>query len=436
LTTARKLFGTDGVRGEAGTFLDAELATSLGRATVASLEAKRPQVLIVRDTRESGPMLEAALAAGIAAAGGDALLAGVLPTPAAAILVKRLGLDLAAVVSASHNPYQDNGIKFFDHRGVKLADEVEARIEARLEERPNGAPGHVRELNGGLADYLRELEAAFRLDLSGRKVVLDCANGATYRAAPAIFERLGAEVETLGDEPDGRNINAGCGSTHIESLAERVAASDAEIGFAFDGDGDRVLAVDGSGRVHDGDELIALAARGMAVRGELGGGVVVTVMSNYGFHQAMEEAGIEVAVTQVGDRYVIDEMRRREWLLGGEQSGHIIASDFVATGDGIAAALTTMRELGEAGLADAVPMEKLPQTLVNVEVADREAIVGAAAVWEAVKREEEGLEGRGRVLLRPSGTEPLVRVMAEAPTLEEAERVCERLVAVVRQELA
>ncbi len=437
MATARKLFGTDGVRGEAGTFLDAELATSLGRATVASLEAERPQVLIVRDTRESGPMLEAALAAGIAAAGGDALLAGVLPTPAAAILVKRLGLDLAAVVSASHNPYQDNGIKFFDHRGVKLADEVEARIESRLEEQPSGAhPGHVRELNGGLADYLRELEAAFRLDLAGRKVVLDCANGATYRAAPAIFERLGAEVETLGDEPDGRNINAGCGSTHIEALAERVAASDAEIGFAFDGDGDRVLAVDGSGRVHDGDELIALAARGMAARGELGGGVVVTVMSNYGFHQAMEEAGIEVAVTQVGDRYVIDEMRRREWLLGGEQSGHIIASDFVATGDGIAAALTTMRELGDAGLAGAVPMEKLPQTLVNVEVADREAIAGAAAVWEAVKREEEGLEGRGRVLLRPSGTEPLVRVMAEAPSLEEAEQVCERLVAVVRQELA
>jgi phosphoglucosamine mutase len=437
LTTARKLFGTDGVRGEAGTFLNAELATSLGRATVASLEAERPQVLIVRDTRESGPMLEAALAAGIAAAGGDALLGGVLPTPAAAILVKRLGLDLAAVVSASHNPYRDNGIKFFSAQGVKLDDEVEARIESLMEQAPASAhPGHVRELNGGLADYLRELESAFRLDLSGRKVVLDCANGATFRAAPAIFERLGATVEAIGDEPDGRNINDGCGSTHIEALAERVAASDAEIGFAFDGDGDRVLAVDGSGRIHDGDELIALAARGMAARGELGGGVVVTVMSNYGFHQAMEEAGIEVAITQVGDRYVIDEMRKREWLLGGEQSGHIIASDFVATGDGIAAALMTMRELGDASLADAVPMEKLPQTLVNVEVADREAIADATAVWEAVKREEEALAGRGRILLRPSGTEPLVRVMAEAPSAEEADEVCERLVAIVRQELS
>jgi phosphoglucosamine mutase len=435
--TARKLFGTDGVRGAAGTFLTAELATALGRATTATLEAERPQVLIVRDTRESGPMLEAALAAGIAAAGGDALLAGVLPTPAAAILVKRLGLDLAAVVSASHNPFGDNGIKFFNARGTKLADEVEAEIEAHLDEAPTAErPGHVRELNGGLADYLRELQAAFPLDLSGRRVVLDCANGATFEAGPAIFERLGAEVETIGVEPDGRNINAGCGSTYIEALAERVAASKAEIGFAFDGDGDRVLAVDGSGRVHDGDELIALAARGLAARGELGGGVVVTVMSNYGFHQAMEAEGIDVAVTQVGDRYVIDEMLRRDWKLGGEQSGHIIASDFVSTGDGIAAALTTMRELGGASLADAVPMSKLPQVLVNVEVVDREAISDAAAVWEAVEREQESLEGRGRVLLRPSGTEPLVRVMVEAPTGEEAEAVCERLVGVVRRELA
>ena len=437
MTTARKLFGTDGVRGEAGTFLTAELATSLGRATTASLEAQRPQVLIVRDTRESGPMLESALAAGIAAAGGDALLGGVLPTPAAAILVRRLGLDLAAVVSASHNPFHDNGIKFFDGRGVKLADEAEARIEALIEETPAAEQtGHVRELNAGLDDYLRELEAAFALDLSGRKVVLDCAHGATHRAAPAIFERLGAEVEAIGVEPDGRNINAGCGSTHMEALSQRVAASEAEIGFAFDGDGDRVLAVDGSGRVHDGDELIALAARGMAGRGELNGGVVVTVMSNFGFHRAMEEAGIEVAVTQVGDRYVIDEMHKRGWPLGGEQSGHIIASDFVATGDGIAAALMTMRELGGARLEDAVPMEKLPQVLVNVKVAEREAIAGATAVWEAVEREGEGLEGRGRVLLRPSGTEPLVRVMVEAPTAEEAEGTAERLADLVRAELA
>jgi phosphoglucosamine mutase len=448
VTPERKLFGTDGVRGEAGTFLTAELATSLGRAATASLGGERPQVLIVRDTRESGPMLEAALAAGIAAAGGDALLAGVLPTPAAAILVKRLGFDLAAVVSASHNPYRDNGIKFFSGQGTKLDDEAEARIESFLEECERTSSriagrsafagervGRVRELNGGLEDYLRALEAAFPLDLSGAKVILDCANGATHRAAPAIFERLGAEVEAIADEPDGRNINDGCGSTHIEGLAERVTASDAAIGFAFDGDGDRVLAVDGAGRIHDGDELIALTALGMAERGELGGGVAVTVMSNFGFHRAMEEAGIEVAVTRVGDRYVLDELRERGWRLGGEQSGHIISTDFAATGDGIAAALMTMRELGGRDLAEASPMRKLPQRLVNVEVADREAVAGAASVWEAVEREAGGLEGRGRVLLRPSGTEPLVRVMVEAPTAEEAGAVCERLAGVVRQEL-
>ncbi|HEX8959296.1 MAG TPA: phosphoglucosamine mutase [Solirubrobacterales bacterium] len=449
MTPQRKLFGTDGVRGEAGTFLSAELATALGRAAVASLEAERPQVLIVRDTRESGPMLEAALAAGIAAAGGEALLGGVLPTPAAAILVRRLGLDLAAVVSASHNPYRDNGIKFFSREGTKLDDEAEARIESLLSERgghsiryademttaPAAGPGRVRELNGGLEDYLRALESAFPLDLSGVKVALDCANGATHRAAPAIFERLGAEVEAIAAEPDGRNINDGCGSTHLDNLAAHVAAAEATIGFAFDGDGDRVLAVDAAGRAHDGDELIALVATGMAARGELEGGVAVTVMSNYGFHRAMAEAGIEVATARVGDRYVLDELLGRGWALGGEQSGHIIDRRFVATGDGIAAALMTMRELAGRDLATAATMTKLPQTLLNVEVADREAVTGAAAVWEAVERESAGLEGRGRVLLRPSGTEPLVRVMVEAPTAEEAEAVCGRLADVVRDEL-
>jgi phosphoglucosamine mutase len=436
VSTERKLFGTDGVRGEAGTFLTAELALALGRAATASLEAARPQVLIVRDTRESGTMLESALAAGVAEAGGDALLGGVLPTPAAAVLVRRLGLDLAAVVSASHNPYRDNGIKFFSAQGTKLADETEARMEAVLEAGPQPAePGHVRELDGGAEDYLRALEAAFPLDLSGVKVALDCANGATYRVAPAIFERLGAEVHAVAVEPDGRNINDGCGSTHLDYLAEHVVSSGATVGFAFDGDGDRVLAVDGSGREHDGDELIALLARGQAGREELGGGVAVTVMSNYGFHQAMEGAGVEVSVTKVGDRYVLDELRGRGWALGGEQSGHIIDMRFAATGDGIAAALMTMRELGDRDLASVEAMEKLPQKLVNVEVADREAIAGATAVWEAVEREGGELEGRGRVLLRPSGTEPLVRVMAEAPSAEEADAVCKRLADLVRQEL-
>jgi phosphoglucosamine mutase len=342
------------------------------------------------------------------------------------------------VVSASHNPYRDNGIKFFSAAGTKLDDEAEARIEALVgaEDGAAAGPGRVRELNGGFEDYLRALETAFPLDLSGRKVALDCANGATYRAAPAIFERLGAEVDAIAVEPDGRNINDGCGSTHLDHLAAHVAAGDAEVGFSFDGDGDRVLAVDGKGRLHDGDELIALAVRGMASRGELGGGVAVTVMSNHGFHAAMEAAGVEVAVTPVGDRHVLDELRSRGWAVGGEQSGHIIDTRFVATGDGIAAALATMRELDGADLADAVPMEKLPQTLVNVEVADRGALDGAAPVWAAVEEEEQALDGRGRVLLRPSGTEPLVRVMVEAPTAEEAESVCERLVGVVRRELS
>ncbi|HET7053600.1 MAG TPA: phosphoglucosamine mutase [Solirubrobacterales bacterium] len=451
----RKLFGTDGVRGEAGTFLTAELALALGRAATESLESPRPQVLIVRDTRESGPMLEAALAAGVAEAGGDALLGGVLPTPAAAILVRKLGLDLAAVVSASHNPYPDNGIKFFAATGSKLPDAAEVGIEALLAERPEerrrglnriavqtstasgggGGFGRVRELSGGEEDYLRALESAFPLDLSGIKVALDCANGATHRVGPAIFERLGAEVDAIAVEPDGRNINDGCGSTHLDNLAEHVVSSGATVGFAFDGDGDRVLAVDGDGRTHDGDELIALLARGQAKRDELGGGVAVTVMSNYGFHRAMEDAGVEVAVTKVGDRYVLDELRERDWALGGEQSGHIIDMRFAATGDGIAAALMTMRELGERDLASVEAMEKLPQTLVNVEVADREAIAGATVVWEAVERAGAELEGRGRVLLRPSGTEPLVRVMAEAPSAEEADAVCKRLADLVREEL-
>jgi phosphoglucosamine mutase len=437
LAAERKLFGTDGVRGEVGAFLTAELAMSLGRAAVASLDVDRPQVLIVRDTRESGPMLASALAAGVAEAGGDALLAGVLPTPAAAILVRRLGLDLAAVVSASHNPYRDNGIKFFSAAGTKLSDEQEAAVEGRLDGAPPAAEaGRVRELEGAAEDYLRALEGAFPLDLKGTTIALDCANGATHRVAPAIFERLGATVEAIAVEPDGRNINEGCGSTHLDRLRSHLAASEASVGFAFDGDGDRVLAVDGSGRPHDGDELIAIAARALMARGELGGGVAVTVMSNYGFHRAMEEAGIEVAVTKVGDRHVLDELERRGWALGGEQSGHIIDNRFVATGDGIAAALMTMRELGGGDLADTVPMERVPQRMINVEVGDRDALEDATPVWEAVRDEEAPLEGRGRILLRPSGTEPLVRVMVEAPDADEADAICERLAAVVRRELA
>jgi phosphoglucosamine mutase len=422
----------------AGDELTGDLARSLGRAATELGEARRPQVLIVRDTRESGPELSAALAAGVADAGGDSFDAGVLPTPAASILVRRLGLDLAAVVSASHNPWRDNGIKFFSANGRKLEPEAERAIEEHVAAGPQGtdAAGAVRTLEASLDDYLRELSSTFRLDLSGLSVVLDCANGATHEAAPEIFSRLGAEVDLIGAEPDGRNINSECGSTDPAALAARVAETGAAIGFAFDGDGDRVVAVDGDGRVRDGDELIALAAVHLKRSGGLrGDGVAVTVMSNYGFHQAMGEAGIEVVTTDVGDRHVATELARRDWSLGGEQSGHIIWTDYAPTGDGIGAALLTLRALAGTPLADARPMQRLPQVLVNVEVADREAVSGATAVWDAVGREEAALEGRGRVLVRPSGTEPLVRVMVEAPTEEDAREVCARLVAVVEREL-
>jgi phosphoglucosamine mutase len=394
---ARKLFGTDGVRGVAGERLTAELALALGRAATSQAVAGAPRVLVIRDTRESGEMLEAALGAGITAAGGDVLLGGVLPTPAAPLLLRRYGFDLAAVISASHNPYRDNGIKFFAADGFKLSDQDEAAIEARLEELgglgggagatgaadgARGRIGRVRALHGTQEDYLRALHERFAdLDLTGLDVILDCAHGATYRAAPEIFRRLGATVTALNDAPDGRNINDSCGSTHVEALARTVVDGRHDVGFAFDGDGDRVLAVDRNGVVVDGDELIALATLHLRDVGRLpGGGVAVTVMTNFGFHAAMREAGVEVATTAVGDRYVLEALRERGWALGGEQSGHIIDMGFNATGDGIASALLTLEAL------------------------------------------------RGGDL-----TEQLVRVMVEAPSAEEADAVCERLVALVSE---
>jgi phosphoglucosamine mutase len=431
------LFGTDGVRGVAGDFLTAELATALGRAVVAITPADAPQVLIVRDTRESGEMLESALAAGVAAGGGHALLGGVLPTPGASLLVRRYGFDLAAVVSASHNPYEDNGIKFFGPEGTKLSDDQERRLEELVAAAaPTVGPiGRVREFHGAAGDYLRELELRFRdLDLSGQRVLLDCANGATHRVAPEIFRRLGAEVDAVGVEPDGRNINRDCGSTHVELLAQRLDGHD--IAFAFDGDGDRVLAMDRTGAVVDGDELMALAALHLRDRDRLpGGGVAVTVMTNYGFHRAMEAAGIEVATTAVGDRHVLAELLRRGWALGGEQSGHIIDTGFVPAGDGTAAALLTLEALAGGDLAERHAMEKLPQRLVNVRVRDREAIASAETVQEAVRREQQSLDGRGRVLIRPSGTEPLVRVMVEAPREDECQEIVSRLANLVEAEL-
>jgi phosphoglucosamine mutase len=436
----RKLFGTDGVRGVAGEFLTPELALALGRAATIQTGAERAQVLIIRDTRESGEMLQAALAAGVSAAGGDALLGGVLPTPAAPLLIARYGFDLAVVLSASHNPYEDNGIKFFAGDGYKLTDQAELAIERELETgagAPPAAIGRIRELRGAPEDYLRALHARFEdLDLGGVDVLLDCANGATYEVAPEIFRRLGAKVAVIADEPDGRNINAGCGSTHIKALAERVVSGAHAVGFAFDGDGDRVLAVDGHGEVVDGDELMALATLHLRDRGRLSGnGVAVTVMTNYGFHSAMERAGVTVGITGVGDRYVLEELRARGWTLGGEQSGHIIDMDFNRTGDGIASALLTLEALAGAQLSERGAMAKLPQRLVNVRVRDRGALEHSQDVAAAVRSAEEALAGRGRVLVRSSGTEPLVRVMVEAPTEDEAEDVCGQLVALVERDL-
>ena len=436
VTPGTKLFGTDGVRGLAGEFLSPELAFALGRAAVGVCSIRRPQVLVVRDTRISGEMLESALCAGIAAAGADALIAGVLPTPAASVLVRRLGLDLATVISASHNPYYDNGIKFFGADGHKLSKDAESEIEQQVgSDGPSSGDGRVRSLGGALDDYLRELGSRYPSELNGLRVLLDCANGATYRAAPLIFERLGATVDVIANEPDGVNINRDCGSTHLDPLIARIREGDHDVGFAFDGDGDRMLAVDRKGAVVDGDEIIAHGALHLNERRELGGGVAVTVMSNYGFHRAMEQAGIEVATTPVGDRYVVEELVSRRWVLGGEQSGHVIDLRFTPSGDGIAAALLLLEALGERDLSDTPAMEKLPQRLVNVSVAHRDRLEQASAIWEAVEEESQLLEGRGRVLVRPSGTEPVVRVMAEAPSGDECEGVIARLAAVVEREL-
>jgi phosphoglucosamine mutase len=440
---ARQLFGTDGVRGRAGDFLTADLALRLGRAAVEHIAAERPQVLIVRDTRESGDMLEAAIAAGITAAGGDALLAGVLPTPAAPLLLKRHGLQMAVVISASHNPYEDNGIKLFGPDGFKLDDDTEHAIEDELDRPVRSVEriGRVRRFHGALEDYVRELHVRFAgLEPIGRRILLDCANGATYRAAPEIFRRLGAEVDVIADSPDGRNINDGCGSTHLDQVVQRVRAGSYDFAFAFDGDGDRVLAVDRDGAVVDGDELIALAAVHLRERGGLpGNGVAVTVMTNYGFHTAMRAAGLEVATTSVGDRYVLDELKKRGWGLGGEQSGHIIELGFSPSGDGIASALLTVEALAGRDLRERDAMHKLPQRLVNIRAEDRGALKAAledATVKDAIDREQSALEGRGRVLVRASGTEPLVRVMVEAPSERETDEVCSRLTAVVEQVLA
>lgn len=432
----RTLFGTDGVRGVANRDLTPELALSLGRAVGSRLGAG-VEVLIGRDTRRSGPMLEGALAAGLASAGADVRLVGVLPTPAVAELVAGSDATAGAVISASHNPYPDNGIKLFGADGFKLSDQDEAAIEGLLDHegaRPEAASlGAIRHDHGARERYVESLVARRPVDLSGLHVVVDCANGAGHSTAPAVLERLGASVTAICDTPDGVNINVDCGSTHLDTLSAAVVAAGADLGLALDGDGDRVLAVDAAGTVVDGDQILAICALEMHRRGRLAGdAVVTTTMTNLGFRRAMADAGIEVRWTDVGDRYVLAEMRTHGFVLGGEQSGHLIDLLHGPSGDGLAAGLALLEALVAQGrpLADAAAvMSRLPQRLVSVRVARKHDLADAAPVWDAVREAERELGQDGRVVLRASGTEPLVRVMVEAPTVERCEHWCDEIAA-------
>jgi phosphoglucosamine mutase len=430
-------FGTDGLRGVAGTELTAELALALGRAAARILGG--PRFVVGRDTRESGPWLEAAFAAGVAAEGIDVELLGVLPTPGVAWLAAEAGVP-AAMISASHNPFHDNGIKLFDAGGRKLSDEVEARLEADLlaSSSPIEPIGRIRHgEDDGRERYVGHLVGSVDTRGLGLSVVIDCANGASSVTAADALRRLGCDVDVLHASPDGRNINDGCGSTHPEGLQARVVELGADIGLAFDGDADRVLAVDHTGRIIDGDHLIAMFAIDLAARGRLAASaVVVTVMTNLGFRIAMRERGIRVVETKVGDRYVLEAMEREQLALGGEQSGHIIFRELASTGDGVLTGIQLLdlvhrsdRPLAE--LADEA-MTSLPQVLRNVRV-ERRGLDVSAAIADEIASVTSELGDHGRVLIRPSGTEPLVRVMVEAPTAELADDAAARLVAAVER---
>jgi phosphoglucosamine mutase len=446
------MFGTDGVRGLANADLTPELALALGRAAVGVLLTEdrsasgRPAVVVGRDPRASGTLLESALVAGILSAGGDVLAAAVVPTPAVAFLTRHYGAAAGAVISASHNAMPDNGIKFFGPEGFKLPDAVEQRIEAALAAPDQGAPRPVGADVGGLrptADDAVEAYLAHLLegvpDLDGLEVVVDCANGAAAEIAPEAYRRAGAKVTAVAADPDGHNINAGVGSTHPEHVRAALKRTGALIGLAHDGDADRLLAVDEHGKLVDGDVILAIAALDARDRGGLPTNTVVTtVMTNLGFRQAMDHHGIRVEQTAVGDRYVLEAMLAGGHTLGGEQSGHLIFLDRATTGDGLLTGLRLLAVMAGTGrpLSElATVMRRLPQVLVNVRVADREALEGAAAVWRAVEAEEARLGDRGRVLVRPSGTEALVRVMVEAETEQEARATADRLAVVVVSEL-
>jgi phosphoglucosamine mutase len=439
----RTLFGTDGVRGVANRDLTPELALAIGRGLGTRL-ARGATVLVGRDTRRSGPMLEAALAAGLASAGVHVELGGVLPTPAVAELVSLGAAAAGVVISASHNPFPDNGIKLFGPDGFKLPDAEEAAVERAMD-----APGPRPEADGlgeivswpeGRDRYVAGLLERFPTDLSGLRLVVDCAHGATVVSAPDVLRALGADlVAVIGNAPDGVNINVECGSTHLDALAAAVVRTGADLGLAFDGDGDRVLAVDHSGAVVDGDQILAILALRLARRGELdGGAVVTTTMTNLGFRTAMRNNGIEVRWTDVGDRYVLEAMRSGGFVIGGEQSGHLINLRSGPTGDGLAAGLQLLQALVESGrpLAELGSIVvRMPQKLVSFPVADKERLPEAEEVWAAVAECEKELGEDGRVVVRASGTEPLVRVMVEAHTDEACARWCDTIARIAERVL-
>ena len=445
-----RLFGTDGVRGKANVDITAQGALDLATAAAHVLGAparaagRKPKAVVGRDPRASGEFLSAAVVAGLASAGVDVHNVGVLPTPAVAFLTADMDAHFGVVLSASHNAMPDNGIKFFAAGGHKLPDAVEDEIEAQLHadwERPTGAQvGRVHENRAGQARYVAHLLSAVPHSLDGLRVVLDCAHGAASEVSPEAFRLAGADVFEIGASPDGLNINDGYGSTHLERLQAAVRERQADLGIAHDGDADRCLAVDADGAVIDGDQIMAILAVDLKERGALAQDTLVaTVMSNLGLLIAMEREGITVRQTGVGDRYVLEDMRAGGYSLGGEQSGHVILSDFGTTGDGVLTGLTLAARMARTGrsLADlATVMTRLPQVLINVKGVDKSRVETDAELQDAVRREEAALAGSGRVLLRKSGTEPLVRVMVEAATAEQAQEVAERLVAVVRDRLA
>lgn len=443
-----KLFGTDGIRGVANREITAEMAYRMGLAATAYFGQHtdaQPLILIGRDTRISGQMLESALAAGICAAGGKAILLGVIPTPAVAYLARKLGAQAGVVISASHNVFSDNGIKFFGGDGYKLPDAIEAELEEMLLEgldkieKPIGERvGTIEHRTDLREDYIQYALSTVQGKLDGMKIVVDCANGSSYQVTPDVLTRLGAEVIVFNHAPNGININDNCGSVHLESLQAAVKEHGADMGIAHDGDADRCLTVDENGEVVDGDHMMAICALKLQQEGKLvDDTLVATVMSNIGLHQAMKKAGIRIEVTPVGDRYVLENMRANGYVLGGEQSGHIIFSEVATTGDGLVTALQIVLAVAHSGkkLSElSACMVTFPQLLVNVRVKTKAGWETNEAIAQAIREGEEALGDTGRILVRPSGTEPLIRVMAEGPTAEVLDTIVEKIADVVRKE--